>query len=461
MRKSSLAILAFAFCLLPLAGCSSKQAGSEATINVWHWMTDREPAFQELAKRYEAKTGIKVDFQLYAPSDAYSQKVRAAAQGVNLPDIFGILGEKRDFSSFVKAGHILDLTPYMDESDGVWKNRFFAKALSVNEFTAGNNYGVNPGIYAVPIDIMTIQMLYNKDLFKELGLNPNVPPRTFQEFLDIGKKISAKNRGGSAATGGAGASYAAGASALGRGGKQTYMLGLVSGWGEIWMIDCFANNYAFNIMGEEKVLATIKGKVPYTDPDWIKVLTLFKDMQESGALASGLVTMVNKNAEQLFANGKAVFAFNGSWCVNVYRGMNPNLNYGAMLPPPASDKYPMTIWGGAGSSFMVNARSKNKEAAVIFLRWLTDRDQQAYLAQTTNNLPANKESLSKIPSILSQFADDMEHTTHPSTWGISESPQVIEAFDKGIQSIIIGERTPEQVAQEVQRIKQRELAKRR
>jgi len=432
VSKTFLIILGFAFCLLSLTGCSSKQAESEVTITVWHWMTDREPAFQELVKRYEAKTGIKINFELYAPSDAYSQKVRAAAQGANLPDIFGILGEKRDFASFIKAGHILDLTPYMDELGGVWKNRFFAKALSVNEFTAGNNYGVKAGIYAVPIDIMTIQMLYNKDLFKELGLNPQKSPATFTELLDIGKKI-----------------------------KQANMQGLVSGWGEIWMIDCFANNYAFNIMGEEKVLATIKGEVPYTDPDWIKVLTLFKDMQESGILASGLVTMVNKTAEQLFANGKAVFAFNGSWCVNVYKGMNPNLNYGTMLPPQVSDKYPMTIWGGAGSSFMVNARSKNKEAAVKFLQWLTDCDQQAYLAQVTNNLPANKDALSKIPGILAQFADDMEHTTHPSTWGVSEYPAVIEALDKGIQSIIIGERTPEQVAAEAQRIKERELAKKR
>ena len=441
--KTFLIILGFAFCLLSFAGCSFKQAESEATITVWHWMTDREPAFQELAKRYAAKTGIKINFELYAPSDAYSQKVRAAAQGVNLPDIFGILAEMRDFSSFIKAGHILDLTPYMDELGGVWKNSFFAKALSVNEFTAGNNYGVKAGIYAVPIDIMTIQMLYNKDLLKELGLNPNTPPSSFQELLDIGKKISATGRAGVS------------------GGKQAGMQGLVSGWGEIWMIDCFANNYAFNIMGEEKVLATIKGEVPYTDPDWIKVLTLFKDMQESGILASGLVTMVNKTAEQLFANGKAVFAFNGSWCVNVYKGMNPSLNYGAMLPPQVSDKYPMTIWGGAGSSFMVNARSKNKEAAVRFLQWLTDRDQQAYLAQVTNNLPANKDALSKIPGILAQFADDMEHTTHPSTWGVAEYPAVIEALDKGIQSIIIGERTPEQVAKEAQRIKERELAKKK
>ena len=420
------------FVLFSALGCSSQKIETKPTINIWHWMTDRDATFQELAKKYEALTGVRVNFELYAPSDAYSQKIRAAAQGINLPDVFGILGEKRDFASFVRAGHILDITPYMEADNNNWKNKFFPKALAVNEFGVGNSYKVKPGIFAVPIDIMTIQMVYNKKLFSQLGLNPNRPPKTFQELLDIGVKI-----------------------------KAAGMQGLVSGWGEVWMIDCLANNYAFNIMGKDKVLATIRGEVAYTDPDWIKVFSIFKQMQDSGVLAKGLVTMINKSAEQLFANEKAVFAFNGSWCVNVYKGMNPNLEYGAMLPPEASGQYPIAIWGGAGSSFMVNARSKNKEEAVKFLIWLTDQEQQAYLAAATNNLPANKNSLSKIPEILAQFARGMDYATHPNVWGVSEFSLVIEAFDRGIQSIIIGEKSPEQVASEVQQIKEREMAKKR
>ena len=418
--------------LLNIIGCSSKGVDVKPTVTVWHWMTDRDATFQELAKKYEALSGVKINFELYAPSDAYAQKIRAAAQGMNLPDVFGILGEKRDFASFVKAGHILDLTSYMEANNNSWGNSFFPKALAVNEFGPQNSYGINPGIFGVPIDIMTIQMVYNKKLLAQLGLNPNRPPKTLQEFLDVGTKIQAAG-----------------------------MQGLVSGWGEVWMIDCLANNYAFNIMGKEKVLATIKGEVAYTDPDWIKVFAIFKQMKDSGILAQGLVTMINKTAEQLFANEKAVFAFNGSWCVNVYKGMNPGLEYGVMLPPEATDKFPMAIWGGAGSSFMVNARSKNKEEAVKFLIWLTDQDQQAYLAAATNNLPANKNSLSKIPEILAQFARGMDYATHSNVWGVSEFFLVIEAFDRGIQSIIIGEKTPQQVAIDVQKIKERELAKKR
>jgi ABC-type glycerol-3-phosphate transport system substrate-binding protein len=69
--------------------------------------------------------------------------------------------------------------------------------------------------------------------------------------------------------------------------------------------------------------------------------------------------------------------------------------------------------------------------------------------------------MEKIPPLLAQFAAALEHSTHPNIWAVNEFPLAIEAFDKGIQSIIIGEKTPEQVASEVQEIKEREVAKKR
>ena len=399
-------------------------------VTVWHWMTDREDIFQELAKKYEDLTGTRVVFELYAPSDAYSQKVRAAAQAQTLPDIYGILADKRDFASFIKAGHVANLTEEMNSEEDTWGKRFFKEALAVNEFLAGNEFSVEPGIYAVPIDVMNIQMIYNKNLFRKAGLDPERPPQTWEEFIEAGKKL-----------------------------KEAGIQGLVSGWGEIWMIDCFASNYAFNIMGEDKVFATIKGEVPYTDLDWVKVFSLFKQLAEEEILASGVVTMVNKTAEQNFSNERAAFAFNGSWCINVYEGMNPNLEYGIMLPPRTSGKFPMMIWGGAGTSFMVNGRSPNKLEAIEFLKWLTDEEQQIYLSKETNNLPSNKNCISHIPKILSEFAKRMNRVTHPNVWPVQEFPAVIERIDKGIQSIIIGEKTPEQLSREVQTIKERELVK--
>ena len=413
-----------------LASCSPQGEGvGVEAVTVWHWMSDREEVLLELADKYESETGVKINFELYAPSDAYTQKIRAAAQTNTLPDIFGILVEKkRDFASFIKAGHIYDLTEAMNANDGEWRKKLFKKALAVNEFGKGNAFSVVPGVYGVPIDVTNIQMLYNKDLLAQVGWDASTPPATWEEFLEANRLLKA-------------------------GGIQ----GLVSGWGETWMIDCLASNYAFNIMGETKVLDTIRGKVPYTDPDWIKVFDLFRQMRDEGLLASGVVTMVNKTAEQVFANARAAFAFNGSWCVNVYEGMNPDLNYGVMLPPSAENRFPMKIWGGAGSSFLVNNKSSHIVKAVEFLKWLTDTEQQIFLARETRNIPSNRHSLGDIPEVLAQFADDMDAVTHPRVWGVAEFPVVMETFDKGIQSIIIGEKTPEELGAEVQAIKEREL----
>lgn len=423
--------LRFVLCglsIIYLTGCGgqTKKAEEQSPITVWHWMTDRDKAFQELAIKYEQETGVKVKVDLYAPSDAYSQRIIASAQAKVLPDIYGILDKKSIFASFIESGFVADLTEEFKKDNAAWENSLFTKAVDVNRFEDNNIYNIKPGIYGVPIDVTNIQMLYNKKLLKKAGIN--TPPKTFDEFLAANDAL-----------------------------KRVGISGLVSGWGELWMADCFASNYAVNIMGLDKIMATYKGEVPYTDPDWIKVFSVFDTLRSKGALVEGIVTKPNKYAEQDFALERAAFAFNGSWCVNVYRDMNPNLEYGAMLPPAINPNKPMLIWGGAGSSFVVNNSSSHKDKAIAFLKWLTAPEQQAFLAEQTKNLPSSKKALSSISSVLSEFARVSDSTTHPTIWPYNEDSLVVEAFDKGIQSIIIGEKTPQQVAAEVQKVKAKQL----
>ena len=423
MRK----VVSLALCLFLSLGCAQKKEDLN-TIIVWHWMTDRQKAFEELAALYEKQTGVKVKIDLYAPSDAYSQRIVASAQSRVLPDIYGVLDKKEIFASFIQSGFVTDLTAEFQKENNTWEKMLFPKALDVNRFLEGNIHGVKPGIYGVPLDVTNIQMLYNKKLLRKAGIKE--VPRTFPEFIEAGEAL-----------------------------KRVGISGLVSGFGEMWLIECLASNYAFNIMGEEKVMATYRGEVPYTDPDWIKVFGIFKELSEKGVLAEGVVTKPNKYAEQDFALERAAFAFNGSWGVNVYNDMNPGLEYGAMLPPPVNSHLPMRIWGGAGSSLVVNNASPRKDKAIAFLKWLTQKDQQVFLARETRNLPSNREALSSISAILSEFAGVMDFTTHPTIWPYNENPLVTEKFDKGIQSIIIGEKTPEEIAREVREIKERELKK--
>jgi ABC-type glycerol-3-phosphate transport system substrate-binding protein len=427
MKKSLFASLLIALTML---GCSGKPAqGIPAKeIVIWHWLSDRSDVFDALARKYKIETGIIIRFELYTPISVYTSKVRGAAQANKLPDIYGVPSlERKDFASLINAGHVADITPLMEENNAAWKNSFFKGGLIMNTFPDDNQYEVKPGIYGVPIDINNIQLIYNLNLLKKAGwgLAPK-PPSTWPEFLALGDML-----------------------------KKAGIPGMVSGWGEPWMIHCFADNMAWNIMGKDKIVATIRGEVPYTDPDWVKVFSLFKEMKDHGLLSDGIVTMINKEAEQTFANERAAITFNGSWGVNVYESMNPELKYAVAMPPKVNPSRPMYIWVGT-TSLIVNERSPLKADAVKFLKWLTDCNQQTVIATETRNIPSNKSCVGVLEGPIMGFAQGMENVVHPRLLPVEEFPLVTEAFDKGIQSIIIGEATPEEVARNVQDMKERE-----
>ncbi|MCX5777951.1 MAG: extracellular solute-binding protein [Elusimicrobia bacterium] len=408
--------------LVPFTSCS-QNISRKADVVIWHWMTDRQAAFEKIAAQYEKETKVSVLFETYAPSEVYRDKVRAAATGKLLPEIFSTLGDKREVSSFINAGYIADLSADMQTG---WKSHLFDKPLSQNTFPEGNEWKVKPGIYGVPIDVSAIMIYYNKDLFKQAGLDPKNPPQTWEAFLEAGRKLRAA-------------------------GIQPF----ASGFSEGWLIGVFANSYAWNMLGEQGILDTIKGTIKYTDPRWLKVYQVFADMAKHDMFASGIATMVNKDAERTFATGKAAMALNGSWGVNVYFSMNPNLNYGVMMPPKMSlGEYPMRIFGGEGSSLNVNATSPNKDKAIAFLKWMTAKEQQIQLAQETKNIPSNQEAAGGLSDILKIFAQNIKNTFE--SLPVSESWQVNNVINTDMQAIIIGEKTIDQAAAEIQAEKMRQ-----
>jgi len=427
MSKLKVLILA-SLCFFVAAGVFTGCGGSKkakADVTIWHWMTDRQAAFEKLADQYFNETGVRVSFETYAPTDVYRNKISAAATANLLPDVFNPMGDKKEVASYIKAGFIADLTEAMNQ-DG-WKDVFFQRVLDNASYAPGNEWGVKPGIYAVPIDVTSLMIFYNKDLFKQAGLDPEKPPKTWPEFIEAGKKLRAA-------------------------GIQPF----VSGFGEGWLIGAFAQSYQWNLFGKQGVMDTISGKIPYTDSRWVRIFKLFAEMRDNKLFASGIVTMINKDAERTFATGKAAMAFEGSWGVNVYQSMNPNLNYGVMMLPALPDAhYPIRIFGGDGSSFYVNASSPNKDKAIKFLRWMTQNEPQAFLAKETLNIPSNQRVAGDLPPALRVFSENIVNTFDPLPQ--IEAWQVVNFININLQSVIIGERTPEAAAKEVQGEKTRQM----
>jgi len=409
-----------------MSGCKGRFNTGRNEILIWHWMTDRHKAFEELGKKYTAETGIKVVFQLIAPVEAFTQNVSIGAQTNHLPEIYGILGDTQIKASFIKAGHVLKLDEYLDSDNGAWKIRFYKEALETGYFPPVNEFNVPQGYYGVPIDVMTIPMIYNKKLFAKAGLDPNKPPETWDQFIEAGKKLN-----------------------------QSGVSGFVSGWAENWLVYSMATDLACNVMGLEKMLGTFRGKVPYTDPQWIEVFSAFEKIKKAGFADPSIVSLINKYAEQAFASERSGMTFNGSWAVNVFEGMNPNLEYGVFKVPALGKKFPRTVWGAAGSVFHVNAQSPNKDKAVEFLKWFTAPEQAKYLLDKTKNIPATKGLEKSFSPIMNEFASVTENSIHPSRFPVTEDPRVIQVFGKGIQSIMIGEKSSVQVASEIQDAKEK------
>lgn len=418
MKRLTCFAALFALCL-PFFACSQNKA-PKADVVIWHWMTDRQETFDKLAAKYEQETGVKVTFETYAPSDVYKDKVRAAASGKLLPEIYSPLGDKREIASYVNAGHVSDLTEEMNKG---WKEVFFEKPLLQNTYPEGNEWNVKPGIYGVPIDVNVMMLYYNKTLFKQAELDPENPPKTWSEFIEAGIKLR-------------------------KAGIQPF----VSGFGEGWLIGVFAASYQWNILEKEGLLDTFNGKMKYNDPKWITIFSLFDEMKKNNLYASGIATMLNKDAERAFATGQAAIALNGSWGVNVYHSMNPNLDYGVMMPPKLKEsKTPMLTSGGEGSSLFINPTSPNKDKAVAFLKWFTEKDQQSFLARETRNIPSNKYAGEDLAPVLKEFTSNINNTFDPLP--ATEHWQVTNGLNIGLQAIIIGEKTPAQIAEEIYKLK--------
>lgn len=388
-------------------------AKKDVTLTFWHYFTDRAQLFEEYAKEYEALTGVKVKMELNS-GDALGQKFQAAAEAKTLPDISAAwTGIGEGTAPYAKEGVILNLKEYMDAG---WGKEFVPALLKSASFQEGNEFGVTPGPYLIPLDANNMQFLYNKKLFEKAGITST--PKTFEEFLEDGTKLKAV-------------------------GAEPF----VSGFGS-WGIAAFAQPYMWNVIGAEALEKTFSGESPYTAQPWIDFLTLFEKMAKSDVLGQGIVSYDFPAAESLFVNGSAAMIFDGSWGIGVFNSQNPDFkDYGVFFPPSVSDaKYPVYIPGGVGAMAFVVGTSPNKEEAVKFMQWLTAAEQQAKYATSSFNLPANINVAGKVPMTenLTVFASTMDKTIPTLPHGMK--PAVETTMIAGVQRILSGQDTPKNVA---------------
>ena len=164
-------ILAFIFVFIFLANNSY----AELTF----WTTEVQPARMEkqmeMAKSFEAKTGIKVEVVPVEEKDLGSRATAAAAAG-NLPDV--IYHTLQYVLPWAESG-ILDVDANNDVVKTLGKKTFAPGALNMAK--KGGK------IAAVPVDGWTQMVVYRKDLFQQAGLEP---PTSYENITKAVKVLA-------------------------------------------------------------------------------------------------------------------------------------------------------------------------------------------------------------------------------------------------------------------------------
>ncbi|GHB83323.1 sugar ABC transporter substrate-binding protein [Streptomyces umbrinus] len=404
---------------LLLQGCGSgSDSGSDdgrTKLTFLNQSRGQEAALNQLAKQYTKKTGIAITVDSPGPSD-YLAKLQAKAQSRSMPDVYSSF-DAVDMAPFYKAGWAMDLQP---ELKGAWGDEFAPGVIKMSTFTKDNNLGVPAGVYSVHWETQAYGLIIDP---KATGIDPKTPPKTMDDLIAA---LKASNKDG----------------------KGNF---LVAASLTPNLIPAFASNW----LTDEQISATYAGKESWKEDGWRKAFQLLVDMKKAGVIANGSLPGGNGDnpaVETSFFNKHEVGAiFDSSAGVSVGKRTAPDYtDYSSMSVPAAADaKHPPRSTGVPGKGAVVNPRGEHAKEALAFVKWLTEPAQQKVFSEQALILPTSPELLAggSIPSQLTGFAEASKTRQIVPN---SVTTDVYTAIVRGTQSLVLGEKTVDQVLDDLE-----------
>jgi multiple sugar transport system substrate-binding protein len=158
------------------AGAIPEQGVDDGTkITMWS-RAATETRVQSQVDAYNASHKNQVELRL-VPTDEYVGVVGNAATANELPDLFS--ADVVFMPNWTSQGLFLDITDRIDGLPGIDN---VGQAHIVASSWEGKKYGL-------PFIIDLSVWMYNKDLFKQAGLDPEDPPTTLKEFADAARAV--------------------------------------------------------------------------------------------------------------------------------------------------------------------------------------------------------------------------------------------------------------------------------
>lgn len=341
-----------------LVGCASQQTGKEATsagkeetkqaaettkaaentgggktLTVAIWDKNQEPGLTEIMKDFTQATGIKTQIQV-TPWEQYWTMLEAGATGGSLPDVFWM--HSNEIAKYAQYDMLLDLTDRIKDSKTLEMDKFPKEIVDIYNWEGKKQF-------AVPKDIDTIALWYNKTMFDEAGLSYPDASWTWDTFADAAKKLTKSD----------GSQY----------GFAINPTNDQAGW-------C---NIVYDMGGY--VISDDKKSSGFGQEGTIKGLTFLTDLMKAGYAPPYEVIAENKE-EALFEAGKVAMITQGSWmlpelCNNDYVKSNCDI---AVLPKDAASGRRATIYNGLG--WAASGNTSMPEEAWKLIEYMGSKDAQ-------------------------------------------------------------------------------------
>ena len=398
----TLAGIAAAALIVPLAACGGSGNGGTATaegipakgtddgteITLW----TRSPLERQAKNVVEAynkshKNQVKLEI---IPNDDMEGKVGGASQTDSLPDI--LAGDVVRIPYWASEGIFTDITKQIDGLDN--------KAdLQQGHIEAGTVDGAE---YTLPFITDVSVMVWNKNLYKEAGLDPEQGPKSIDQFVEQAKKVAALNKDGVAG------SYLAGQS------------------GGALVFDLFPSVWADgeSVMNKDGSEATL-------DNDSMKgVLDAYKELANTtNGLGAGSKEETGATWTAPFANGKiGVMPYPNTSTTALFDAEKDGGFEVGVTPIPGTKEGKTSTFLG-GDAMGISKDCKHVAQAWNFLYWLMQSDAQkevfADQGDTASNIQtlktAYKDADPRIQTINSVIIDGNGQTP--------KSPAFNEAFN--------------------------------
>jgi sn-glycerol 3-phosphate transport system substrate-binding protein len=226
--------------------------------------------------------------------------------------------------------------------DKAWLGGFFP-AFKANGTVDGH-------VWSVPFQRSTAVLYWNKDVFKQTGLDPDTPPATWAEQTDMGHKLVAKS--GDTVT---------------RWGVQIPATG-----GVYWLYQALAAEAGQQLMNKA-------GNETYFDsPDAIEALDYWVSLGKQGVQAPGVLDWGTTPND--FVAGRTAMMWTTTGNLTFVRN-NAKFPFGvAMLP---KDKQRGTPTGGANFHIFSTATPAERQASLLFIKWVTSPERAAQWGMDT------------------------------------------------------------------------------